>query len=163
MIALPTIKEPPVSRISALVAAAVLTISSLAHAQKAPAAPATAAAPAAANASPSDALEGKVAHYGRKFTGRRTASGEKFNPGAMTMAHKTLPFGTKVRVTNMKNKRSVVVRVNDRGPTTPDRVGDLSSAAARKIGMLRSGVVEAKLEVVAQAKGRTGERASKRT
>jgi rare lipoprotein A len=81
----------------------------------------------------------------------------------MTMAHKTLPFGTKVRVTNMKNKRSVVVRVNDRGPTTPDRVGDLSTAAARKIGMLKSGVVEAKLEVVAQAKGRTGERASKRT
>lgn len=151
------------SRISALVAATFFTLYGLAQAQQAPASPAAAAAPAAANASTSDAMEGKIAHYGRKFTGRKTASGERFDPSAMTMAHKTLPFGTKVRVTNLANKRSVVVRVNDRGPSTPDRVGDLTTGAARKIGMTKAGVVEAKLEVVAQAKGRTGERASKRT
>jgi rare lipoprotein A len=110
------------------------------------AAPATPATPAAAQGA--DALEGKVAHYGRKFAGRRTASGERFNPGALTMAHNTLPFGTQVRVTNLANKRSVVARVNDRGPTTPGRIADLSTAAASRIGMLRAGIVEARLEVV---------------
>ncbi len=112
------------------------------------AAPAPAAAPAPMAAKGADAMEGKIAHYGRKFTGRRTASGERFNPGALTMAHNTLPFGTKVRVTNVANKRSVVARVNDRGPTTPGRIADLSTAAASRIGMLRAGIVEAKLEVV---------------
>lgn len=110
--------------------------------------PAPAAAPAPMAATDADAMEGKIAHYGRKFSGRRTASGERFNPGALTMAHKTLPFGTKVRVTNVANKRSVVARVNDRGPTTPGRIADLSTAAASRIGMLRAGIVEAKLEVV---------------
>ena len=131
----------------------------LAQAASAPAAEAKAAAPAAVPAATGEASEGKVAYYGRKFAGRKTASGERFNPGAMTMAHKTLPFGTMVKVTNLANNRSVVVRVNDRGPTSPDRVGDLSSAAAGKIRMLRSGVVNAKLEVVGMAKGRA---ASKR-
>ena len=98
--------------------------------------------------------EGKVAHYGRKFNGRKTASGERFNAGAMTMAHKTLPFGTLVKVTNLANKRSVVVRVNDRGPSTADRVGDLTTAAGNKIRMARSGVVDAKLEVVGMSKKR---------
>jgi rare lipoprotein A len=64
------------------------------------------------------------------------------------MAHNTLPFGTQVRVTNLANKRSVVARVNDRGPTTPGRIADLSTAAASRIGMLRAGIVEARLEVV---------------
>ena len=112
------------------------------------AAPAPAAAPAPMAAKGADAMEGKIAHYGRKFTGRRTASGERFNPGALTMAHNTLPFGTKVRVTNLANKRSVIARVNDRGPTTPGRIADLSTAAASRIGMLRAGIVEARLEVV---------------
>lgn len=98
--------------------------------------------------------EGKVAHYGAKFNGRKTASGERFNVNAMTMAHKTLPFGTQVKVTNLANKRSVVVRVNDRGPSTPDRVGDLATGAARKIGMLRAGVVQARLEVLGAAKSK---------
>jgi rare lipoprotein A len=115
--------------------------------------PTAAPAPAAA-ATSSDAAEGKVAYYGRKFAGRKTASGERFNPAAMTMAHKSLPFGTLVRVTNLKTKKSVVVRVNDRGPTTPDRIGDVSAAAAKKLRMLRSGVIDAKLEVVGKAKGR---------
>jgi rare lipoprotein A len=106
-------------------------------------------APAAASG---DANEGKVAHYGAKFNGRKTASGEVFNSNAMTMAHKTLPFGTRVKVTNLANKKSVVVRVNDRGPTNPDRIGDLTTGAARKIGMTKAGVVDARLEVVGQAK-----------
>ena len=68
------------------------------------------------------------------------------------MAHRSLPFGSMVRVTNVKNKKSVVVRVNDRGPTTPDRIGDLSHAAAKRIGMTRSGVAEVKLDVVGKRK-----------
>jgi rare lipoprotein A len=109
-------------------------------------APKAAAAPKAASGD--HALEGKLAHYGAKFRGRKTASGERFNPAAMTMAHRTLPFGTMVKVTNTKNKRSVVVRVTDRGPSTPDRIADVTTAAARKLGMIKSGVVDAKLEVV---------------
>ena len=142
--------------------AIALCVGSLAQAQTAASAPAAAvpvaAVPAAASA---DASEGKVAYYGRKFAGRKTASGERFNPGALTMAHKSLPFGTRVKVTNLKNKRSVVVRVNDRGPTTPDRIGDVSSAAARKLGMLRSGVVSAKLETVGMATMRKAKKPAK--
>jgi len=148
------------------VCAALVTIST-AHSQQASApaglpaatpAPAPMAAPAPAPkmtapvASSGDASEGKVAHYGAKFNGRKTASGEVFNSNAMTMAHKTLPFGTRVKVTNLANKKSVVVRVNDRGPTSPDRIGDLTTGAARKIGMTKAGVVDARLEVVGQAK-----------
>ena len=148
-------------------AALILALTPLAQAQtaaapaSAPAAAAAAPAPAAAAvakalASSGDVTEGKVAHYGRKFNGRKTASGERFNSGAMTMAHKTLPFGTLVKVTNLANKRSVVVRVNDRGPSTPDRVGDLTSAAGKMIRLMRSGVVDAKLEVVGMSKKRMG-------
>jgi rare lipoprotein A len=144
-----------------VVAAALLSLVAVAQAQTPASAPAAAKpamatpapAVAAAAATPAgDVSEGKVAHYGRKFNGRKTASGERFNAAAMTMAHKTLPFGTKVKVTNLANNKSVVVRVNDRGPTTPDRVGDLSTAAAKKIRMTKAGVVNAKLEVVGTAK-----------
>jgi rare lipoprotein A len=144
--------------LAASAAALVLATASMSHAQPAsapeaaPAAIATPlpAAPAAARAKAGkgESSEGKVAYYGRKFAGRKTASGERFNPNAMTMAHKTLPFGTKVRVTNLRNNKSVVVRVNDRGPSSPALVGDLTQAAARKISMLRSGVVDARMEVV---------------
>ena len=156
--------------LAASTAALVLALTPLAQAQTA-AAPASAPAAAApapvavpataapAKAASGDVSEGKVAHYGRKFNGRKTASGERFNSGAMTMAHKTLPFGTLVKVTNLANKRSVVVRVNDRGPSTPDRVGDLTTGAASKIRMLRSGVVDAKLEVVGMSKKRMGKAA----
>jgi rare lipoprotein A len=133
------------------VATAIFALSASAFAQTAaPAAPASAAAPAAT--SPAAAADsGKIAWYGNKFAGRRTASGEAFNPAALTMAHKTLPFGTKVKVTNPKNGKSVTVRVNDRGPTQADRVGDVSLAAARQLGMVKSGVIEAELEVVGAA------------
>ena len=148
-------------RFSIASAVLALAVSLPAHAQTA-AASAPAAAKAAAPAAPAgDAAEGKLAWYGKKFAGRKTASGERFNPGALTMAHKTLPFGTRVKVTNTANKRSVVVRVNDRGPTQADRIGDVSLAAARKLGMLRGGVIDAKMEVVGMAAGKGKGKAKK--
>ncbi len=110
--------------------------------------PATGTTPAADATAPSGVETGKLAWYGRKFAGRRTASGEHFNPNALTMAHKTLPFGTHVKVTNSKNKKSVTLRVNDRGPMQGDRVGDVSLAAAQRLGMIRAGVIDAELQVV---------------
>ena len=80
-------------------------------------------------------------YYGNEFAGHRTASGERFNPRAMTAAHRTLPFGTRVRVTNFHTGRSVVVRINDRGPFAKGRSIDLSSGAARAIGMGSTGNV----------------------
>jgi rare lipoprotein A len=98
-----------------------------------------------------DALEGLAAYYSNRLNGRKTASGQIFDQNALTGAHPTLPFGTKVKVTNTKNGRSVVVRINDRGPTQPGRVIDLSRAAAAKLAMLRAGLVPVNLEVVAEA------------
>jgi rare lipoprotein A len=135
-----------------LVAIAVfVSAAPLALAQStAPAAAVPATATAAAPVPAAGAAEkGKLAWYGSKFAGRRTASGEPYNPNAMTMAHKTLPFGTKVKVTNLANQRSVVLRVNDRGPTQPDRVGDVSLGAAQRLGMVRTGVIDAELAVTA--------------
>ena len=107
------------------------------------------AAPGAATTMAAGAVEtGKIAWYGKKFAGRPTASGERYDPEALTMAHKTLPFGTRVKVTNPANKKGVTLRVNDRGPTQNDRVGDVSLAAARQLGMVRAGVIDAELEVV---------------
>jgi rare lipoprotein A len=152
---------------AALALSFALASQGFAQSASAPAAPAAAAAPAAsapaaaAPAAKGDASEGKLAYYGRKFAGRKTASGERFNPNAMTMAHKTLPFGTLVKVTNLATKRSVVLRVNDRGPSTPDRVGDVTVAAAKQLRMLKSGVVNAKLEVVGQAKKRGAKKMAK--
>ena len=80
---------------------------------------------------------GYASYYGH---GTRTASGERFNPRAYTAASKTLPFGTRVRVTNKRNGRSIVVRINDRGPFVKGRIIDLSTAAAAAIGMINSGV-----------------------
>lgn len=91
---------------------------------------------------------GKASYYGEKFHGRKTASGEIFNKWAYTCAHKKLPFNTKVKVTNLKNQKTVVVRVNDRGPFVKGRIIDLSFAAAKKIGMVKDGVVKVKVEVI---------------
>jgi rare lipoprotein A len=82
-----------------------------------------------------------------------TASGERFNTRAMTAAHPTLPFGTKLRVTNVTNGRSVVVRINDRGPFVPGRVVDLSGSAAESLGMVERGIVKVKLDVVQKQAG----------
>ena len=80
--------------------------------------------------------------------GKRTANGEKFNPMGLTAAHRTLPFGTRVKVTNMKTGKSVVVRINDRGPFVRGRVIDLSFGAARAVGLNRSGVARVKAVVL---------------
>lgn len=93
-------------------------------------------------------FQGWASWYGPGFHGGLSASGERFNQYAMTAAHKTLPFGTKVRVTNLNNGSSVIVRINDRGPFTPGRVIDVSSAAARILGMVQSGVAPVKVEVI---------------
>jgi rare lipoprotein A len=93
-------------------------------------------------------LASTASWYGPGFHGRRTANGEVFNQHAMTAAHKSLPFGTKVKVTNLNNGRSVIVRVNDDGPHIPGRVIDLSQGAAAKIGMLSSGTAPVKLQIL---------------
>ncbi|OKH33894.1 hypothetical protein NIES2101_39500 [Calothrix sp. HK-06] len=94
------------------------------------------------------AMRGIASFYGYDGSGNRTASGQRFNPEHMTAAHRHLPFGTRVRVTNTRNGRSVVVRINDRGPFIRGRVIDLSYGAARVIGMLGRGVAPVKIEVL---------------
>jgi len=91
---------------------------------------------------------GKASWYGPGFAGRKTANGERFNPGAMTAAHKTLPFGTTVEVTNLQNGKRTVVRINDRGPYAGGRIIDLSKAAAKKIGLIQSGVAKVEIRAV---------------
>ena len=100
--------------------------------------------------------EGLASWYGPGFHGRRTASGEIYNMYAFTAAHRLLPLGTYVLVTNLENGRRVVVRINDRGPFVPGRIIDLSYAAARALGMVEKGV--ARVRVVALAEGRPGPR-----
>jgi rare lipoprotein A len=85
-------------------------------------------------------------YYGYELAGRRTASGEKFNPNGLTAAHRTLPFGTRVRITNPRNNRSVIVRINDRGPFGNGASIDLSLGAARAIGM--SSTADVRIEVI---------------
>ena len=91
---------------------------------------------------------GRVSWYGPGFHGRRTASGEVFDTHDLTMAHRSLPMGTSVRVTNLDNGRSVVLRVNDRGPYARGRVADLSHAAAERLGFVDDGVVPARIELL---------------
>jgi rare lipoprotein A len=90
--------------------------------------------------------QGKASYYSNKFKGRRTASGEIFRQHKRTAASLTIPFGTKVRVTNLENGRTVKVRINDRGPYVNGRIIDLSKKAARKIDMIREGVVPVRLK-----------------
>src|SRR5262245_66003415 len=97
---------------------------------------------------PQEAQVGVASYYGRAHDGRRTASGERFDMHAMTAAHPTLPFGTRVRVTNLTNGRRAVVRINDRGPHKGKRIIDLSYAAARELGLVGAGVAKVRLEVV---------------
>ena len=92
--------------------------------------------------------KGQASWYGPGFYGNRTASGEVFRPGTMTAAHRTLPFGTKVRVTNLWNGRSAVVRINDRGPFHGNRVIDLAHGAAHTLGVTASGVAQVRLDVL---------------
>ena len=91
---------------------------------------------------------GKASYYGEELAGNPTASGERFDPAKLTAAHRTLPLGSRVRVTNTRTGDAVIVRINDRGPFHGQRVIDLSKAAARKIGMLRAGTARVKLELL---------------
>ncbi|MFU7528170.1 septal ring lytic transglycosylase RlpA family protein [Qipengyuania sp. ASV99] len=91
---------------------------------------------------------GIASYYGRRFHGRPTASGERFDMTALTAAHRTLPFGSLVRVTNPRNGRSVTVRINDRGPFTGGRLIDLSRAAAEQIGIVAAGHGQVELELL---------------
>ncbi|OLU32456.1 hypothetical protein BVH03_07260 [Pseudomonas sp. PA15(2017)] len=96
---------------------------------------------------PSDyRAEGKASYYGRAHHGNRTASGERFDQNALTAAHRALPFGTQVKVTNLNNNRSVVVRINDRGPFARGRIIDVSRKAAEALDMIRSGVAPVRVE-----------------
>jgi rare lipoprotein A len=90
--------------------------------------------------------QGTASYYGPGFHGRRTANGERFNMHALTAAHRSLPFGTRLKVTNQKNGRSVVVRVNDRGPFHGNRIIDLSRGAAAQIGMVHDGLARVRIE-----------------
>ena len=91
---------------------------------------------------------GKISWYGHAFAGHRTASGERYDPHALTVAHRSLPLGTIVLVINDDNGRSVALRVNDRGPFHDDRVADVSRAASRALGFLHAGIVDATIEVL---------------
>jgi peptidoglycan lytic transglycosylase len=91
---------------------------------------------------------GYASYYGDEFEGRRTASGEPYEHDELTAAHRTLPFGTKIRVTHVASGRSVTCRVNDRGPHRKGRIVDLSRRAAEELGMIREGVCKVTLEVL---------------
>ncbi|WP_018476223.1 septal ring lytic transglycosylase RlpA family protein [Pontibacter roseus] len=91
---------------------------------------------------------GSASWYGSKYHGRKTSSGERYNKNDMTAAHKTLPFGTKVKVTNPANDESVILRINDRGPFVGNRIIDVSEAAARKLDIHEEGVARVKVEVI---------------
>ncbi len=100
-------------------------------------------------------ISGKASWYGKRFQGRPTASGESFDVKKLTAAHRTLPFQTIVRVTDVDTRKSVVVRVNDRGPWTDGRVIDLSRIAAEDLDMIQRGVVTVTLEVLEWGDGST--------
>lgn len=96
----------------------------------------------------SDVGSGEASYYGDELAGRPTASGELFDPAGLTAAHRTLPLGSQVRVTNLGNGRSVTVRINDRGPFTGNRVIDLSHGAASRLGMLGAGTAMVRLHLI---------------
>ena len=109
-----------------------------------------AAQPVEAPSVPQETLlgRGSASYYAAKFNGRRTASGETFNNREMTAAHRTLPFGSRVRVTNPSSGESVVVRINDRGPFTRGRMIDVSRAAAEQLGLIAAGHATVELALV---------------
>jgi rare lipoprotein A len=96
--------------------------------------------------------EGKASFYSDQFHGHKTANGETFNMDKLTAAHPSLPFGTRVRVTNLRNGKDVIVRINDRGPFVKGRIIDLSAGAAKEIGIIKSGTVQVKLEALGSGK-----------
>lgn len=99
---------------------------------------------------------GKASFYADKFEGSPTASGEKYRHSKMTAAHKTLPFGTKVRVTNLENNKSIEVVINDRGPYADGRIIDLSRSAAQELGFVNAGLADVRVEVIDAGDGKGG-------
>ena len=95
---------------------------------------------------------GKASYYSNKLAGRKMANGDKYRPGKLTAAHKTLPFGTRLKVTNLDTRKTVKVKVTDRGPFAPGRVIDLSYKAAKKIDMIKAGVAPVKVKVIGKKK-----------
>lgn len=95
--------------------------------------------------------QGKCSWYGPGFHGRKTASGERFNTNAMTAAHKTLPLGSEVEVTNVRNGRTIRVRINDRGPFIKGRIIDLSYAAAKALDTVRAGTGDVQIRIISKA------------
>lgn len=98
--------------------------------------------------------KGIASYYGKKFHGKKTASGETFDMHKLTAAHRTLPFNTRVKVTNVNNKRSVIVRINDRGPFIAGRIIDVSRAAAEKLGFVSKGRTTVRIEVLGKKSGK---------
>ncbi|MDD5549634.1 MAG: septal ring lytic transglycosylase RlpA family protein [Sulfurovaceae bacterium] len=93
-------------------------------------------------------ITGQCSWYGPKFNGKKTASGEKFDSSKFTAAHKTLPFGTKLKITDKNSGKSTIVVVNDRGPFTKSRVLDISSSAAQELGVIDKGIFTAEIEIL---------------
>ncbi len=99
-------------------------------------------------------LEGVVSYYAHDFHGKQTSNGETFDMHALTAAHRTFPFGTKVRVTSLENNKTVIVRVNDRGPFKEGRIMDLSMGAAKEIDLILNGTARVRLEVLEWGNGK---------
>ena len=95
---------------------------------------------------------GKASYYSNKFQGKKMANGDRYRKGKLTAAHKTLPFGTKVKVTNQQNGKTVKVKITDRGPHVRGRIVDLSRAAANRIDMVEAGTVPVKLKVIRRSR-----------
>ncbi|PKL79596.1 MAG: septal ring lytic transglycosylase RlpA family lipoprotein [Ignavibacteriae bacterium HGW-Ignavibacteriae-4] len=93
-------------------------------------------------------MYGKASYYGSEFEGRNTSNGETFSNREYTAAHKSLPFGSLVKVTNLANNKSVIVRINDRGPYVAGRVIDLTRVAAEELDMIRAGIIDVKIELL---------------
>lgn len=104
--------------------------------------------PTSTSTSKSKVIDGKASYYANMFQGRKTANGQIFDQGKLTAAHRTLPFGTKVKVTNINNHKSVIVTINDRGPFIRGRIIDLSSSAFKAIGNPRTGVLNVTMEIL---------------
>ncbi|MFI5253487.1 MAG: septal ring lytic transglycosylase RlpA family protein [Bacteroidota bacterium] len=110
--------------------------------------------PASDNTTFSLIEEGNASYYADEFNGHTTSNGETFNKDDLTAAHRTLPFNTTVKVTNLTNAKSIVVRINDRGPFVDDRIIDLSYEAAKRIGLILKGTARVRLEVVELGSGK---------
>ena len=121
----------------------------------------TCSLPSLAKSANGSTLTGLASWYGKKFQGRTTSSGEPYNRHELTAAHKTLPLHTIVRVTNLSNDESVIVRINDRGPFVGRRIIDLSEAAARELGYRKQGLTRVKVEVLEYPDTKSGIRARK--